>query len=369
MKGALFRVAVPILIYAVFSLPILGQVTATSSLSGSVMDPTGAVVPGADVTVKNEGTGAEFKTFTAENGTFTVPALDAGTYSVTVIIAGFKQAVVRNVSVNVGIPASVKISLQLGSQSETIVVQGAGGMLQTQSASVSTTIVGRQIIELPFTSRNATDLLLTLPGTTTPGRPRSSTFNGLPQSAINITLDGLNIQDNGAKNGDGFYTNLYPRVDAVEEVTLSTAAPGAESAGEGAVQVKLVTRQGTNDYHGSLYEYLRNPVLNANYWFNNRDLRPGPNDDPSTFKAPRDRVLLNMYGFRLGGRSRFPKRSLGRSALTAMTRRFFSSTTRNSAFPTRFRRRVTSWIHRPNKASFDIWSRTAAVPSRSGRLT
>src|SRR5262249_2702026 len=161
----------------------------------------------------------------------------------------------------------------------------SGEILQTQSANVSTTITGRQITDLPFTSRNATDLLLFLPGTTTPGRPRSSSFNGLPQSAINMTLDGLNIQDNGAKNGDAFYTNFYPRTDAVEEVTLSTATPGAESSGEGAVQIKMVTRQGGNQYHGSLYEYHRNPVLNANYWFNNRDLRPGPNDNPSTFEA------------------------------------------------------------------------------------
>src|SRR5437868_3702090 len=108
----------------------------------------------------------------------------------------------------------------------------SGAVVQTQSSSISTAITGRQITDLPFTSRNVTDLLLFLPGTTTPGRPRSSTFNGLPQGAINMTLDGVSIQDNGARNTDGFYTNIYPRVDAVEEVTLSTATPGAESAGE-----------------------------------------------------------------------------------------------------------------------------------------
>jgi hypothetical protein len=323
MKAIPFLVSVLITMLAVSSVPAIGQVSSTSSLSGSVVDPTGAVVPGADITITSEGTGSKFKTIGADNGTFTVPALTAGTYSVTVNMPGFKQAILKGVVLNVGVPASVKITLELGSPNETIVVQGAGDVLQTQSANVSTTIVGRQIIELPFTSRNATDLLLNLPGTTTPGRPRSSSFNGLPQSAINMTLDGLNIQDNGAKNGDGFYTNLYPRVDAVEEVTLSTATPGAESAGEGAVQIKLVTRQGGNEYHGSLYEYHRNPVLNANYWFNNRDLRAGLNDNPATFKAPRDRVLLNQYGGRFGGPISLPKKIFGPLGFNGHDKAFF----------------------------------------------
>jgi hypothetical protein len=188
-----------------------------------------------------------------------------------------------------------------------VVVQGGAEVLQTQSASISTSITGRQITDLPFTSRNVTDLLLYLPGTTTPGRPRSSSFNGLPQGAINMTLDGVSIQDNGARNGDGFYTNIYPRVDAVEEVTLSTATPGAESAGEGAIQIKMVTRQGTNEYHGSLYEYHRNKALDANYWFNNRNFKPGPNDDPLTFKADRDLMILNQFGGSFGGPIKIPK--------------------------------------------------------------
>src|SRR5262249_17329754 len=165
-------------------------------------------------------------------------------------------------------------------------------------------ITGRQITELPFTSRDALDLVLNLPGTSTPGRPRTSTVNGLPKGAINITIDGVNVQDNLLKSSDGFFTYIRPRIDAVEEVTVSTSNPGAESAAEGAVQVKFVTRGGTNEFHGGIYEYHRNPALNANYWFNNRDLRPrtDPNnpdrflDNPATFKAPRDRVLLNQYG-------------------------------------------------------------------------
>src|SRR5262249_34241648 len=95
-------------------------------------------------------------------------------------------------------------------------------------------------------------------------------------------------------------------------VTCPTAPPGAESAGEGAIQIKMVTRQGTNEYHGSLYEYHRNKALDANYWFNNRNFRPGPNDNPATFKADRDLMILNQFGGSFGGRFKAPKLFDGR---------------------------------------------------------
>lgn len=299
-------------VLALFALLTIGSVNAiaqgitTTSLSGAVIDQTGSVVAGAEILIKNEATGAEFRTSSASNGTFSVPSLTPGTYTVTVVARGFKQAVVRGVKLDTGIPGSVNATLEVGATTDSVVIQGGGEVLQTQSAAISTTITGRQITDLPFTSRNVTDLLLYLPGTTTPGRPRSSTFNGLPQGAINMTLDGVSIQDNGARNTDGFYTNIYPRVDAVEEVTLSTATPGAESAGEGAVQIKMVTRQGSNQLRGSLYEYHRNKALDANYWFNNRNFRPGPNDNPATFKADRDLMILNQFGGRLGGPIKIP---------------------------------------------------------------
>lgn len=276
---------------------IFGQVTSTAPMSGTVTDPAGAVVAGADVTVKNTATGTEFKATTTSNGTFTIPALAAGTYSVTVANRGFKQAIVSEVKVDAATPATVNVALEVGAASESVVIQSGGEVLQTQSANVSTTITGRQITDLPFTSRDALDLVLLLPGTSTPGRPRTSTVNGLPKGSLNITLDGINAQDNLGKSSDGFFTQIRPRIDAIDEVTLSTATPGAESAGEGAVQIKFVTRGGTNDYRGSLYEYHRNPALNANYYFNNRDSAP----DPRTGKAPRDRVLLNQFGGRFGG--------------------------------------------------------------------
>jgi hypothetical protein len=182
------------------------------------------------------------------------------------------------------------------------VVDVAGELLQSQSATVGTTITGRQIVDQPQASRDALDLVTLLPGVQTTGRPRTSTVNGLPKGALNITLDGVDVQDNLISSNDGFFTFVRPRIDAVGEVTVSTAAPGAESAGDGAVQIKFVTRGGTNDFGGSVYWYRREPYLTANYYFNNETLAP-------TYfgKAPKNRILLNQYGVRVGGPIVLPK--------------------------------------------------------------
>jgi len=265
------------------------QVSASAPISGVVKDPNGAVVVGATVSVKNPGNGQEFTTTTTDNGTFTVPAVEAGNYTIRVTAQGFKVAVVKDLTVLAGTPANVEVTLQVGAPSEEIQVTGSGEVLNTTSATVANTITGRQITDLPFASRNALDLVLFLPGTNSPARPRQSTVNGLPKGGLNITLDGVNVQDNLLKSSDGFFTYIQPKTDAVDEVTVSTATPGAENSGEGAVQIKFITKSGSNTYTGSLYEYMRNPSFNANYYFNN------------LAGLPRTRVILNQFGGRLGG--------------------------------------------------------------------
>ena len=326
MKQLMFCCAILMALLLVSYLPASAQVSSTSSLSGSVVDPSGAVVPGAAVTITNEGTGAVYKVVTAGNGTFQVPSLNPGTYTVTVDVPGFKQAVMKGVVVLTATAAAVKpIKLEIGSKGETVIVEAAGEVMQTQSATVSTTIIGRQITEIPFTSRDALDLVLLMPETFTSTNPRSSVVNGLPKSSINITIDGINVQNNEDKAGDGFYTWIRPRIDSVEQVTVSTSAQSADSAGEGAVQIKFVTRSGNNKYSGSLYEYHRNPSLAANYWFNNRDYRADASkgQDWRTFKAPKDRVLLNQYGGRIGGPISLPKKLFGPLGFDGHDRAFF----------------------------------------------
>jgi hypothetical protein len=301
MKRSL--IATALLLLFLSGPPTLAQSGSTGAIAGTITDPTGAVVSGAAITVKNTATNQEFTATSADNGTFNVPALISGNYSVTVAAPGFKTSVIQNVKVDVGTPSSVNIALEVGTPTETVqVVDVAGELIQTQSATVGTTITGRQIIDQPQASRDALDLVTLLPGVQTTGRPRTSTVNGLPKGALNITLDGVDVQDNLISSNDGFFTFVRPRIDAIGEVNVSTAAPGAESAGDGAVQIKFVTRGGTNDLSGSLYWYHREPYLTANYFFNNQTLAP-------TYfgKAPRNRILLNQYGGRVGGPIVIPK--------------------------------------------------------------
>ena len=302
MTKLFFKVAAFTAFVAIFSLTSFGQSGITGSLGGAITDPTGAVVAGATVVITNNATSVESTVTTSDNGTFNVPALGTGLYTVTITAAGFKRAVVTDVKVDVAKPSNVNITLEVGAPTESVTVVGTGELLQTQTANVASTITGRQITDLPYASRNALDVVLFLPGTATVGRPRSSSVNGLPKGALNITLDGVQVQDPLLKNNDGFFTYISPKTDAIEEVTLSTATPGAESAGSGAVQIKFATRQGGSEFHGSAYIYHRNSFFNSNYWFNNRDLKA----DPVDHKAPRTRVLLTQPGFRIGGPIRIP---------------------------------------------------------------
>jgi len=279
-----------------FSAGVNAQVTTAGSISGSVTDPSGSVVPNATVTAVNTATGAESTATTSENGTFNIPQLTRGVYRITIQTgSGFKKAEVTDVKVNVGSPTTVNVTLELGTPQETVTIVGGGEVLQTQTANIGQTITGRQIIDLPFTSRDALDLVLALPGTATPARPRSSTVNGLPKGALTITLDGVPDQAEDAKSSDGFFTFVRPRIDAIEEVSLSSAVPGAESSGDGAVQIKFSTRSGTSEFHGSGYWYHRNDALNANYYFNNLT------------GQKRQFMRLNQYGFRMGGPVIIPK--------------------------------------------------------------
>jgi hypothetical protein len=197
--------------------------------------------------------------------------------------------VTSNVKVDVGLPTTVDVGLETGNIQEVVEIQSGGEVLQTQTAAVSSTISGRQITETPLTSRDALDLVTLLPGTAQVGRPRQSTINGLPKGALTITVDGVDVADSLLKSSDGFFTYVRPRLDAIEEVTVSSSASGADSSGDGAVQIKFITRRGTNKYRGGLFWQHRDHSLNSNYWWNNRN------------GLPRNPIILNQYGGNLGG--------------------------------------------------------------------
>lgn len=266
------------------------QVSTTSRLDGTVTDSQGAAVPGAQVQVVLGATDQTFKSVTDESGHWIIPSLQNGMYKVTVSRQGFKTASVTNVKIDAGVPATVNITLEVGALTETIEVAAGAEIVQADTATVSSNLQGTQIHDLPFTSHNVTELIATQPGTQAGNGVRYSTINGLPQNTINITIDGINVQDNATRsNPDAIFNAVQPRTEAIEEMTMTTAAAGADSAGEGAVQIKFVTKSGTNQFHGLLFETNRNAAFEANYYFN------------SINGLKKDRLNLNQYGWNIGG--------------------------------------------------------------------
>jgi hypothetical protein len=263
---------------------------ATSSISGVVSDSGGGVLPGASVVVTSNATGSKFEAVTNATGAYSVPALPAGVYTVTVALSGFKTVVMNDVRVQLAIPTTLNASLGIGEVSETITVSGGSSeLINTLTPAVAATMNVEQIAVIPTPTRNALNAVTFLVGVNTPGGMRGSTVNGLPESFINVTLDGVSNNDTFNKNGDGFFSPVRARQDAVEAVTVTTAAGGAEVGGHGGVTINFVTRSGTNRFTGSAYEYFRDKSLNSNYWFNERN------------GQPKSDVRLNQFGARQGG--------------------------------------------------------------------
>lgn len=268
------------------------QTGTTQTLSGTVVDSSGGIIPGASVVVKNVATGVATEGVTNTDGVFSVAQLPPGTYDVTVKLEGFKTTIVNSVVLTAGAGANLKISMQVGGVSEEVTVSSTSEVVQTQTGAVSQTVNAAQIVKLPLTDRGAMEFVNLLPGVTTANGDRQASINGLSRTAINITLDGVNVQDNtnkGVNGDDGFFAIVNPRLDAVEEVTVSTAAQGTDATADGAAQIKFVTRSGSNTFTGSAYEYFRSDKLNANTWFNNAE---------GVAKVP---LKQNQPGFRVGG--------------------------------------------------------------------
>ncbi|HYN09561.1 MAG TPA: carboxypeptidase-like regulatory domain-containing protein [Vicinamibacterales bacterium] len=289
MTTRLLKVGLIALVFALISGPAFAQGGNTSSIVGVVTDSGGGVIPGATVTATNDATAGVSTAVTNASGAFTIPALNPGRYTVTVALQGFKSAVLKDVDVMASTPANVKAVLEVGGLSETVVVEGASAVIQTQSSAAASNVTTNQIANLPVGSRSTLEFVTFLPGVQTPGGSRDSIVNGLPQSSIAITLDGVSIQDNYLKTTDGFFARLSPRLDAVEEVTLVSAGNGANASSQGATQIQFTTRSGSNMFSGSAYHYYQSDTLNANSYFN---IRRG---------LPKNESVQYQPGVRVGG--------------------------------------------------------------------
>ena len=266
-------------------------VNTKATLTGVVQDSTGSVVPGASVVLKNVATGVTNETVSNATGNFAVASLDAGTYEATVSLTGFKTFKVDKIVLTPGDTANITAKLEVGQAEETITVSAKSELIDTTSTTVSSTISSDQIQNLPVVTKSAMQIVTFLPGVNSNNThvQRNSTALGLPQSAIAIVIDGVNIQDQSVKSTDGFYPDIRPQNDLVEQVSIAEATGTADSSGQGAVQIKFVTRSGSNTFNGSAYEYFRDAVLNSNSWAN------------SSRGLPKNEINWNQYGFRVGG--------------------------------------------------------------------
>jgi Carboxypeptidase regulatory-like domain len=295
MRRMRFRVAsvvsALVLIATILLSAAFAQQRPVGQIVGSVQDSQGGLVPSCEVKLEDQATGAQRTTNTGSDGGFVILNLQPGTYKVTISAKGFRTAVYSDVKVDAARTTDLVATMEVGDVGETVQVVGGAEVLERSSTTIETTVRGDTIRSLPLNNRDTLDFVLLMPGAQHGGTARQSTFNGLPKGAINITMDGVNVQDNVLKSafGGGMFTLIRPRLDAIEEVSVSTASAGASQTGDGAIQIQFATRRGTNDYHGLVFWDHRNDALNANTWFNNvNNLR-------------RQRNLLNVFGGNVGG--------------------------------------------------------------------
>ena len=269
----------------------LGQGQGNTAIRGSIKDPQGAVVAGASVTLTNPETNFSRATTSNDSGQFAFEGLQPGVYTVEVEAKGFKKAVLTQVAALVSKPTDLSVNMEIGDISQTVsVTVGAGeALINTQDGSLGNNFVSQQITQLPLNARNVANLLSLQPAVT----PDGYVAGGRSDQA-NITLDGVDV--NEQQTGDAFSPVLRVSPDTVEEFRVTTTNPNASQGRSSGAQVELVTKQGSNEWHGNLFEYHRNTVTTANDFFNNSTI------DPATGKSiPRPTLLRNNYGGSIGG--------------------------------------------------------------------
>ncbi|HTH37680.1 MAG TPA: carboxypeptidase regulatory-like domain-containing protein, partial [Pyrinomonadaceae bacterium] len=244
----------------------------TSRLTGTVTDTSGAAVSGATVTLTHESTNASITTQTGDSGAYVFDLMQPGNYTVTVEKQGFKKFISSNNALLVNQPSTVNAALEIGDVSATVSVQGTAELVQTStSGNVGSTIEQRTLEALPIIGlrgRNPLDLLNFQPGVVSGANTGGGVHvHGSRDRAFNFTLDGIDINESTA--GGSNFTPLRPNPDSIQEFQVVTGNFTAELGRSSGAQVTMVTRSGTNSYHGNLFEYYQTPDFNANEFENN----------------------------------------------------------------------------------------------------
>ena len=266
----------------VFLLGVLPLAAQTSSLQGVVTDAQSAAIPEAVVTAINLSTSSARKAVSGATGGYSFLQVAPGSYRVTVEKPGFRTSVTE-VRLQIDTPATLDIKLELGQVTETINVEAEASTINTQNASVGNPFTELQIKGIPLQTRNVVALLSLQPGVAPGGQ-----VLGAKPDQNNVTLDGVDVNDQ--EGSSGFNAVLPVPLDSVQEFRTTVAGQGADQGRSSGGQVSLVTKGGSNSFHGSLYEYMRNTYTAANSWFNNR---------AGVARTP---LVRNQYGASLGGR-------------------------------------------------------------------
>jgi Carboxypeptidase regulatory-like domain/TonB-dependent Receptor Plug Domain len=274
-----------------------------ATMVGTVTDPSGAAIPGATVTIAQNGVnGSPRVVQTNPQGSFTATNLQAGDYTVTVSASGFQTYSAQNVVMNVAQTRTVDARLKVGAGTQTVTVQQSAVTIDTETSALAGTISGTQVRELQLNNRNFEQLVTLQPGVVSGlpdevgfGLNNSSTVavNGVRSTANNWTVDGADINDSGS---NGTLLNV-PSVDSIQEFTLERSTYDASFGRSGGGQVLVATKSGTSSFHGSAYEFNRNNIFNANSYFNKQ----------ASPVIPRAIERYNNYGFTIGGPLYIPK--------------------------------------------------------------
>jgi len=285
----------------------------TGNIAGAVTDESGAAVPNATVTVTATAQGLVVRTLqTNEIGLYSATLLPVGTYSVTVDAAGLRKARLEGIELTANAKFTADFKLQVGGVTEEVSVEAPVVQVELQTAQMSTLISGTQVRELALNNRHFAQLVALQPGvsanlsdqiyvgTTNPSGGNNIVglaVNGTRQSQNNWTVDGADNVDRGTN----ITVQQYPSIDAIEEINIIRSPYSAEFGRAGGGQISVVTKSGTNDWHGSAYEFWRNDMLNANNFFNNRN------------NTPRPPLRYNDFGYTLGGPVAIPHLYDGRN--------------------------------------------------------
>jgi hypothetical protein len=264
----------------------------TASLTGTVTDSSGAAIPNAQIAATNAEHGINRKATSNGSGDFLFGSLPIGSYDLTVTATGFKKYEAKGVVLRIAEKARVNVTLEVGTISTEVVVQGSQvAQVETQSSDLGNTVTGKEISQLELNGRDFTQLIALSPGVTDQsgadeGEPGASTvafsINGGRTEYNNFEIDGGDALDNGSNTT----LNVYPSIDAIAEVQVLTSNYGAEYGKNGSGTVEVETKSGTNAFHGDLYEFLRNTAFNATPEFQTSVSPYHKNDFGFTFGGP-----------------------------------------------------------------------------------